>query len=245
MDRVAFLVEPGGPRLAAMLNPNSVSVRRHAGLAPRRSGGGKLTGAAAADDPLLFTGGGRTELTLDLLFDISVAGSTVTTDDVRVLTAPFWDLSESATGRDGLPTAPTVRFVWGKSWNVPGLVSAVAERLEQFTAAGAPQRSWLRMRLLRVSDRQPGESSAPAGSLSDSADGLAAREEQIEVHQVVGGGQDEEAAGERLEDIAFVHYGDPSAWRVIAAFNGIADPARIPPGTILRIPPRSALEGPG
>jgi hypothetical protein len=218
MDRVAFLVEPGGTRLAAMLNPNSVLVRRHAGLAPRSSGGGKLTGAAAA-------------------------GSTVTTDDVRVLTAPFWDLSESASGRDGLATAPTVRFVWGKSWNVPGLVSAVAERLEQFTAAGAPQRSWLRMRLLRVSDREPGESSVPSASLSAPSDADAVPEEQIAVHQVVGGGQDEEAAGERLEDIAFMHYGDPSAWRVIAAFNGIADPARIPPGTILRIPPRSALEG--
>jgi hypothetical protein len=242
MDRVAFLVEPGGPRLAAMLNPNSVLVRRQAGLSARKSAGGKLTGAAAADDPLLFTGGGRTELTLDLLFDISVAGSTVTTDDVRVLTAPFWDLSESTVGRDGLPTAPTVRFVWGKSWNVPGLVSAVAERLEQFTAAGAPQRSWLRMRLLRVSDREPGESSAPA-PLQAPGDPSAVPEEQIVAHQVVGGGQDEEAAGERLEDIAFVHYGDPSAWRVIAAFNGIADPARIPPGTILRIPPRSSLEG--
>jgi hypothetical protein len=245
MDRVAFLVEPGGPRLAAMLNPNSVLVRRQAGLTTRHSAGGKLTGAAAADDPLLFTGGGRTELTLDLLFDISVAGSTVRTDDVRQLTAPFWDLAEATSGPDGLDRAPTVRFVWGKSWNMPGLVSAVAERLEQFTTAGAPQRSWLRMRMLRVGDREAEEEPPSGPPLEAPADPTAVPEEEIVAHPVVGGGQGDDAAGERLEDIAFLHYGDPSAWRAIAAFNNIADPARIPPGTILRIPPRSALEGGG
>jgi nucleoid-associated protein YgaU len=50
-------------------------------------------------------------------------------------------------------------------------------------------------------------------------------------------------AGERLEDIAFLYYGDPSAWRVIAAFNGIDDPARVPAGTLLRIPPQSLAVG--
>ena len=49
-----------------------------------------------SDDPLLYTGGGRTELDLDLLFDVSLAGSSVATRDVRDLTRAFWDLAENA-----------------------------------------------------------------------------------------------------------------------------------------------------
>jgi nucleoid-associated protein YgaU len=43
------------------------------------------------------------------------------------------------------------------------------------------------------------------------------------VHEVVGGGGDD-GAGERLEEIAFLYYGDPSAWRLIAEANDIVDP---------------------
>ncbi len=239
MERVAFLVATG-ERLGCLLNPNSLVAQRNAGVETRRSAGGKLTGAAMSDDPLLYTGGGQTELRLDLLFDVSIGGSSIRTDDVRDLTGPLWDLAENARGADGYARPPIVRFVWGKSWNVPGLVTAVAERLEEFSAAGAPRRSWLRMRLLRVSDK---ESEAlernRALKLAMSVpvpDGRA----QVVTHRVIGGGgTGTEAMAERLEDIAWQYYGDPSAWRVIAAFNDIRDPARVAAGTLLRIPPQT------
>src|SRR5688500_15063738 len=98
MERVAFLIEPGGQRLACLLNPETVVMRRHAGVRRRRSVGGPLTGAGLSDDPLLYTGGGLTELRLDLLFDVSVAGSTVTSEDVRELTGPFWRMAENSGG---------------------------------------------------------------------------------------------------------------------------------------------------
>ena len=37
------------------------------------------------------------------------------------------------------------------------------------------------------------------------------------------------------------YYGEPGLWRVIAVYNGIADPLQIPPPRILRIPPASAI----
>jgi nucleoid-associated protein YgaU len=46
---------------------------------------------------------------------------------------------------------------------------------------------------------------------------------------------------ERLDLIAARYYGEPSLWRVLAAFNGITDPTRIPPPRTIRIPPLSAL----
>ncbi len=152
MERVAFLIEETGERIGCLLNPDSLVIRRSAGVQPRRSAGGQLSGSGLGDDPLLYTGGGKTELEIDLLFDVSLADSSITTDDVRDLTRPLANLAENSGDRDNYIRPPLVRFVWGKSWNVPGIVAAVAERFEQFSAGGAPQRSWLRMRLLRVSD---------------------------------------------------------------------------------------------
>lgn len=161
MERVAFLIQETNQRLGCLLNPESMVMRRVAGVQPRRSTTGPLTGAGLSDDPLLFTGGGRTELDLDLLFDVSLAGSSIRAEDVRELTAPLWDLAENAQRQQGYGQPPLVRLIWGKSWNIPGIVVAVAERLEYFTAAGIPQRSWLRMRMLRVNEPPAGRAARP------------------------------------------------------------------------------------
>lgn len=249
MERVAFLLESRRERLSCMLNPGSVVVRRLAGLRPRRSIGGVTTGAGLADDPLLFTGGGTTELTLDLLFDVSIAGSTVRTGDVRDLTRPLWQLAENSAAVDGYAQPPTVLFVWGKVWNILGVVAAVAERLEHFTVDGVPRRSWLRMRLLRVTEPAGSTPVAPAppealpAGSAPAGPAPAGDEEPIAVHEVVGAGDqggEGSAPGQRLDELAQRYYGDASLWRLIAAFNGIDDPLRVPGGRVLRIPPRSA-----
>jgi hypothetical protein len=216
-----------------------------------------LTGAGLGDDPLLYTGGGRTEIELDLLFDVELGGSSITTNDVRDLTAPLWNLAESATdaatpvqadmGDTPYGGPPLVRFVWGKSWNIPGVVSAVAERLEQFTTQGVPRRSWLRMRFLRVSEPQaqpPRREPFLPREVVEAVQQRAATQdeetnpEEIRTHEVLGGSRDNgEIQGERLDEIAARYYGDPSLWRLIASFNNIADPAHLTPGMILRIPP--------
>jgi hypothetical protein len=232
MERVTFVVESSGDRLGCLLNPDSLRLSRSAGIRSRRGATGLLTSTAATDDPLLYTGGGHTELVLDLLFDVGIAGSTIQTTDVRELTRPLWGLAESSPQPPGSPP-PVVRFLWGKSWNIPGVVTAVAERLEQFAADGSPGRSWLRMRFVRVDEPSSGESAPQAPALAAAA--AAGPDEEL-VHQVIGGGGDDEGSGERLEDIAFLYYGDPSAWREIAEANDIVDPTQVAPGTVLRIP---------
>jgi len=240
MERVAFVVESTGDRLGCLLNPESLQLSRAAGIRQRRGATGLLTTTASSDDPLLYTGGGHTELVLDLLFDIGIAGSTVQTTDVRDLTHPLWDLAESSPQQAG-SSPPVVRFLWGKSWNIPGVITAVAERLEQFAADGSPARSWLRMRFVRVDEPASGDGAAPQASALAAA--AAAGPDEELVHQVVGGGGDEPGSGERLEDIAFLYYGDPSGWREIAEANDIVDPTQIPPGTVLRIPPPASSAG--
>jgi hypothetical protein len=240
MERVAFIVDSTGERIGCLLNPEGLVVRRWSGVRRRRSIAGAIRADALADDPLVFTGGGRTELELELLFDVDLLGSTPQVEDVRELTQPLWRLAENVELADGTTHPPIVRFVWGKAWNVPAVVAAVAERLEAFGPAGAPRRSWMRMRLLRVVD--------PTATPKPLEGTFPVDEEPIEVHHVVGGGARPGAEGgdagapigERLDQLAQRYYGDPAAWRAIAEANDLDDPLRLPPDAALRIPPKEA-----
>ncbi|NIM94250.1 MAG: hypothetical protein GTO18_11135 [Anaerolineales bacterium] len=234
MERVAFLVEETNERLECLLNPESLEIRRVAGVRSRTSAGGKLTGVGIPDDPILYTGGGRSELKLDLLFDVNLSGSTIASDDVRDLTAPLWNLAENAQTEGGYGRPPMVRLVWGKSWNIPGIVAAVAERLEHFTSSGAPQRSWLRMKFIQVRElvTRPSRESRLMGNGSVSLEELQSISEssrdQIQVHEF--------SSVERLDEIAFHRYGSSAFWRLIAELNGIDNPMDVSPGTLLNMP---------
>lgn len=252
MERVAFLLESTGERLGAMLNPESVVVRRTAGLRPRHSAGGAVTGVRLSDSPVLLTGGGTTELEFELLFDVTLPGSTIETQDVRQLTLPLWNLAENSAQGDARGTPPLVRFVWGKNWNVPGLVAAVAERLEYFSAEGLPRRSWLKMRFLRTAEPPPESEERPEEIPAEEevpellVDPDQIPEDEIAVHEVGGGegsGGVQVAGGERWDLIAERTLGDSRFWKLLADFNHVDDPAALAPGQLLRIPPASAVGG--
>lgn len=250
MERVAFVVEETGARIDCLLNPESLDVSRQAGLRRRGSATGRLTGAGLADDPLHLTGGGRTELSLDLLFDVDLVTTPGGPQDVRALTRPLWQLAENSAAELGAVRLPLVCFVWGRSWYVPGVVAAVAERFDRFDLAGVPQRSWLRMRFLRVAD-----SAAEAKADYDMmlAEAQAARAEQALAAlppgaepkaAVVAVGQGGAATIDpaevppvRFDLLATDGLGSPFLWRLLADYNDVADPLRVEPGTVLAVPP--------
>lgn len=248
MERVAFLIEETGERVACLLNPESVVIRRTAGVRPRHSIGGGLSGTELADDALLFTGGGRTEMLFNLLFDVSLAEANLQVKDVRDLTSPLWKLAENSGASKTYGEPPRVRFVWGKSWNIPGVIAAVSEHLDYFDMTGIPLRSWLRMRFLRVvepleettakapplsltGETTPEQFAQAVRNLSETAGG------DVKIHTY--------ASGERLDHLVrqqYGFYGHPALWRLIAAYNNVSDPLNISPGTILQFPPLSALQ---
>jgi hypothetical protein len=260
MERVAFLIESTGTRIGCLLNPETLTVVRQAGIERRQSTAGPLHGADLSDDPLLYAGGGSTEMTLDLLFDTTLAtGSSIVAEDVRDLTRPLWDLAENAADDSSHGQPAVVRFVWGRAWNVPGVIAAAAQRLESFTEAGVPRRAWLRLRMLRVTPPDAGRrdqsttvpdlervmtsalGNAPAAPAS-------ARSSEIEHTVEIAGGS---AAGDsgsvssptRLDDLAQRYLGDPARWRLIAWFNDISDPLRMTAGRLLHVPPGVAHGG--
>lgn len=239
MVRVGFVIESTGETISCLLNPVSLIVSRTAGIVPERTLSGAFSRRSAADAPLLYTGGGRTELHLELLFDAPLntamkAGVSLAPpqeSDVRDMTAAFFALSENTADPAGLPI---VRFVWGKAWNLRGIVAAVSERLEHFSQSGVPQRSWMTMRFLRVLEpamQNDRPVAAPLLDLSPSG------RDRAKDHIVAGGQGAGDVSGQRLDAIAARYYGDPSLWRAIARYNGIDDPSRVPEGTTVRLPP--------
>ncbi|WP_431267353.1 hypothetical protein [Dankookia sp. P2] len=244
MERVLLVVEGSGERISCLLNPETLVFRRRAGLRTRGDAAGGITGFALSDDPVLATGGGRTEVVLDLLFDVALAQELSPVPeagpalaDVRELTRPLWDLAENAAPVGGPGGPAGVRFIWGRSWNVLAVVTAVAERLERFTPDGMPQRSWLRLRLRRLS--RSAQTAAPAAPVTPQFETAArlsgdAEAEPSAVEVPV------DADGMPLLDlpqIASSTLGDPAKWRVLADYNQIENPFQLEEGTVLRVPP--------
>lgn len=235
MERVAFLIEPDHQRISCLLNPETMLVKRNAGIRVRESIGGPLSGAGPGDASLLFTGGGHTWIELELLFDVNLPGSSLRTHDVRDLSGVFFTLAENSQETGGVARPPLVRLVWGKSWNIPGVITHVAERLDCFSATGVPARSWLTLRMRRVSDA-PSEIPARFDWLNDldTSQAITSRLES---------GDSEAQEGEitvpftdRLDLLAHRFFGNPSLWRFIAALNRIADPLEHGVTLTLRIP---------
>lgn len=266
MQRALFLVEGTEERIAVLINPEHLEFTRLSGVRPLRHATGVVTGPALSDDPLLATGGGVTELVLDLLFDVDLleplgGASPISSReadpmptrqlpaiDVRELTRPVWALSENQGEGRARGAPPLVRFIWGVSWNVLGVVTAIAERFECFDMEGRPRRSFLRARLRRADDPLSGpgsrgtivplqgsnttpffELSVPTSSTSP--DNI----ERIEVPTDETG-----LPSLRLDQLAARVYGDPAAWRLIANANALADPLHLESGRLLALPPRGA-----
>ncbi len=163
MERVTFLVEETGQLISCMLNPETLVVSRRSGIHQRNIKSIFIDSNKMADDGLIFSGGGKTVLELELVFDISIQGSTIQSSDVRELTKPIWQLSENTTQIEGEYRPGLCRFVWGKSWNIPCVISSITEKFDVFDLSGVPRRSWLKIRLLRVSQNNNQHQSLDAG----------------------------------------------------------------------------------
>ena len=187
-------------------------------------------------------------MVLDLLFDVDLVEAQVRPTDVRALTRRLWMLAENSAEEQGAVRPPLVRLVWGKTWNVPGVIVAVAERFDAFAADGTPRRSWLRMKLARVTE------SAAAARESFEAELVRAQAQQATAAtlpgqagpsgatavEAVGDGRVEPGyTGVRFDLLATDGLGSPFLWRQLAEHNDVANPLQVPPGTVLAVPPAS------
>ena len=131
------------------------------------------------------------------------------------------NLRDQATN-SGMGRPPQCRLEWGRDtrFHFECYVTDCSVKFLLFTADGVPIRATATLTLKEVKDptdlaRQNPTSGGEPGR---------------HVHVV--------REGERLDWIAYEHYGDASAWKRIAEANRLFDPLALQPGMSLTIPPR-------
>jgi hypothetical protein len=158
--------------------------------------------------PIQFVRGGDEKLTFDALLD-----TTDTQKDVRTeFVEPIRNLMKI--DKD-LHAPPIVSFVWDKAI-FQGVVSSLTLTFLLFTPNGVPLRAEAKLALTAYRSFED-----QAKDVRNSPD----VEKSLEVRR-----------GDRLDQIADGAYGDPGLWRDIARRNGITDPRRLDPGSLLLLP---------
>ena len=216
MERLAFLLEDSQTWVRCLLNPEGIRMHREAGVHEPAREGLPILGSQLSDDPLLFGGGGRTLYDLQLLFDVSMARKALPDDDIRHLTAPVVSLAENS--NDNEP--PIVRLIWGKRWNIPGIVLHVAERYDHFNTSGIPRRSFMSMRFARIDESAVAMQQVSAEARNNYSHGKNGGKNNGKSTS----GTTVHTGTSRLDQIASSSTGNPRNWRAIAAANNIANP---------------------
>jgi Contractile injection system tube protein len=232
--RLNAAFQPVGPACEVQFNPTEFTLNKGVQLAE--------AGIPGLDTPIIQFVRGQTEtLSLELFFD--------TTDDssgpgpplaVTTKTDPFYQLIKI----DPRTHAPPIcRFVWGPiggdgSPSFPGsgftgpwtsqrrgagfqcVVESVRQRFTLFHESGVPLRATVSVSLKEYMPLDSQVASIPW----ESAD-------RTHVELVSEGGS--------LASMADEAYGDPGAWRRIAAHNQIDDPSALAPGAALEVPPEA------
>lgn len=166
--------------------------------------------ALGRDAPeLWWNGGGSGEMTLELFLDASDVGVPLvrTTTTLLLLTKEMPLLFRP----------PWVVFVWGTFFTHQSVITSLSFTYTYFSETGTPLRA-----RASISLRQFDEALLPLQNPTSHTP------VPHETHVVT--------AGETLDRIAAQHYRDSGKWRLLAETNGVTDPSRLVPGTILVIP---------
>jgi nucleoid-associated protein YgaU len=189
-------------------NPKEVTITKSAKWDRKTTKGSKKAG------PPEFTGPEPSKMTLEMFFDATSTQDGSVVKAVETLLSCCVATEESAGQKK--PSPPLVVLHWGSISSFPAFVSSVSAKFTLFSSGGTPIRA-----VCSVSfDEIPGVP-FPQNPTSGS-------HEVRRVHRTI--------AGDSLASVAYTEYGDPAAWRAVAAFNEIDDPLRVRTGTVLLLP---------
>lgn len=196
-------------------NPKEVTIQKSAKWERKPATGAKKAG------PPQFTGSEPAKLTLEMFFDATGthdASVVATVERLLQCCVP----TEASAGKNK-PTPPLVALHWGQVTSFAAFVTSVSAKYTLFSSEGIPIRALCSVALEEM-PVEPWKQNPTSGA-------LAVRR----AHSMV--------EGDSLASVAFAEYGDPTMWRPLAAFNGIDDPLRVPPGTQLLLPSAAELAG--
>jgi len=214
----------GGKAITVQFNPDTLKVS-FANQIATPEGAGSQRGTAGRQ----FVGRGTTKLAVQLWFDVNhPAAGDAPPDDVRDLTkdVAFFITPEPDPQDANKFTPPAVRFEWG-SFSFDGIMEALEETLELFSAEGRPLRASASFTLSQqkiaafhgAGGRQP-PLGAGAGALGSSPVGTTPLTTA--------------PAGTSLQSLA-EGAGNAGNWQAIAAANGIENPRLLVPGQLVNL----------
>ncbi len=179
-------------------------------------------GIYGIDSPILqFTQGQTQTFSLELFFDTTEHGMGEGAQDVGELIKPFYQLVKI---QPETHAPPRIQFNWGEKLSFKAVVEQVQRNYTLFNPEGIPLRATVTLSLKEYR------------TLQEQVDELKSADHTK--RWVV-------QRGETLARIAAKEYLDPGMWRVIADANPeIENPFRVPPGTVLVIPPLDAYSNP-
>lgn len=204
-DLVTDLAEPAP--LVVQFNPETLKL-----AFANQSAGGNQAGGGATQ----HVAQGSTKLDFDLWFDVTVPqpnGDTV--NDVRKLTKKVVDLMQPRENPRGVP--PGVRFLWG-TFLFEGMMDSVNETLELFSEDGRPLRAGVSVSLSQQKIQFLLPEQTPPAQGGGAAPGTVPQQQARQ--------------GDSVQSMA-AREGRPDAWQGIAAANGIENPRRLAPGTVV------------
>lgn len=161
-----------------------------------------------------FTGTGPRTLKMQLTFD-SRAGRTK--DVAATVDLLFrWTNPTAESIKLTKPQPPLLVLNWGAREWFPCYLGSLSVKYQMFERDGTP--------ITAVVDVTLNETPASAEAQNPTSGGDPGRRSRTL------------ARGETLHSVAFSEYGRPGHWRALAVANGIDDPLRLRPGTVLLVP---------
>ncbi|HEX2205763.1 MAG TPA: hypothetical protein VHG91_20790 [Longimicrobium sp.] len=199
-------------RIEAQYNPAELSLEKSAQIGEQNIPG--------LDSALLqFVRGQTQKLTVELTLDQASAPAGQPDKGVERRMEALYQLVKV---QPKTHAVPRVLVTWGPGFSFAAVAESVTRKMTLFDREGRPVRAVVTVvfREYRTLQKQLKELNL------QSAD-------QTKVTVL--------RAGDRLDVLAAREYGDPEAWRALAAHNGIEDPRDAAPGTVLEIPPLKDL----
>ena len=214
----AVLTGSDGTMLPCQFNPSTLKLSKSSTWHANPTRGSRRAPTAQ------FVGTGPEVLSTKLLFDgFDSLGGTGTPVAHAVSQLLDWTCVPAQSYEAATPQPPLVTFRWGTGVGFTGFLHQVSAEYTMFAPDGTPLRATVDISLQRTPDD-------PKGT-NPTSGGVAGR------RSAVLGDADSLAA------VAYREYGDAGLWRAIAQANDVEDPARVPVGTRLLIPPRTEAAG--
>jgi nucleoid-associated protein YgaU len=200
-------------QISFQFNPKELSITKAAKWERKPARNAKAAG------PPEFKGADPAKMTIEMFFNAAspTTGVAAIVEQLFALCVPT---AESHDQQKASP--PLVQLRWGKVTSFPAYVASVTAKYTLFAPDGTPLRALCQVAMEEMPGDWPNQNPTSGGITAH------------RVHTVV--------AGDSLQSVAFRAYGDPNAWRAVAAANGIDDPMRLRLGSQLKLPGPAELE---